>query len=117
MQRIEQHADNPTEEHNETHHPNAERHEIVKMGNHHEELETGDYVVGGVFKLSSNAKRYSDDLKKLGFKDADYGYNTQNNLWYVHIAQTNDINEARTIRDQYRKMRIFRDAWMLTVQK
>ena len=114
--RLEEHAADPDEHHEETvdFHPNAERHEFVKRGGHHEELEVGDYVVAGVFKSSENADHFSDGLKKLGFS-ADYGHLTEKNLWYVYIAQSGDINTARTERDKYRKMKIFRDAWLLTV--
>ncbi len=117
LARLETHADNPTEEHNETHHPNAERHEFVKQGVHHAELELGDYVIAGVFKMEANAKKYSDGLLKLGFKDSDYGYLTNKDLWYVHIAESNDLNVIKQHRDKFRKMKIFREAWLLTVHK
>ncbi len=118
LQRLETHADNPTEHHEgDVVHPNAERHEIVKRGGHKEELEVGDYVIAGVFRQRENAKKYSDGLIKLGFKDSDFGFLTTNNLWYVHIAETNDIEAARSFRDTFRKMKMFREAWLLTVQK
>jgi type IX secretion system PorP/SprF family membrane protein len=117
LKRLEVHADNPTE-HHEDHpsvHPNAERHEFVKRGNHKEELDVADYVIGGVFKSDANAKHFSDGLIKLGFK-ADFGHLTEKNLWYVYLIQTSDINRAREERDRVRKMKILRDAWLLTVQ-
>ena len=117
IDRIDTHAANPMEEHNETHHPNAERHEFVKQGVHHAELEIGDYVIAGVFKMEANAKKYSDGLQKVGFADSDYGYLTQNDLWYVHIAESNDLDMIRQHRDKFRKMKIFREAWLLTVHK
>lgn len=114
--RLEEHAADPDEHHGEAPdaHPNAERHEFVKRGGHHEELEVGDYVVAGVFKSDANADHFAEGLKKLGFT-ADYGHLTEKNLWYVYIAQSTDINTARAERDKYRKMKIFRDAWLLTV--
>jgi type IX secretion system PorP/SprF family membrane protein len=114
LKRLEVHAENPTELHNETGHPNAERHEFVKRGGHAQELEVADYVIGGVFGKEANAKHFADGLVKLGFK-ADYGHLTEKNLWYVYLTQTDDINVARTERDKYRKMKILRDAWLLTV--
>jgi type IX secretion system PorP/SprF family membrane protein len=116
ISRLEEHAADPNEHHEETvdFHPNAERHEFVKQGDHKEELEIGDYVIAGVFKSSTNASHFSDGLKKLGFK-VDFGHLTEKNLWYVYIAQSKDINTARAERDKYRKMKIFRDAWLLTV--
>ena len=114
--RLEEHAADPDEHHglDTDIHPHAERHEFVKRGGHQDELETGDFVVAGVFKSDANAIHFSDGLKKLGF-DADYGHLTEKDLWYVYIAKTTDINAARAERDKYRKMKIFRDAWLLTV--
>jgi type IX secretion system PorP/SprF family membrane protein len=117
IKRLEEHADNPTEEHNnEVVHPHAERHEIYKRGSHQEELDYGDYVIVGVFKGRPNAEHFSNGLNKMAFT-SDFGFLTEKAIWYVYIAQTNDINEAKAERDKYRKLRIFRDAWLLTIQK
>jgi type IX secretion system PorP/SprF family membrane protein len=113
--RLEAHADNPTETHDETHHPHAERHEFVKQGGHHAEMDLGNYIIGGVFRSEANAKHYSDGLLKMGFKDVDYGYLTEKKLWYVHVEGSDDINLLRKERDELRKLRVFRDAWLLTV--
>jgi hypothetical protein len=114
LSRLALHANDPDEHHGETGHPNAERHEFVKRGGHAKELEVSDYVVSGVFKQESNAKHFADGLKKLGFK-ASYGHLTEKAVWYVYLHKSNDINLARSERDRYRKMKIFRDAWLLTV--
>ncbi|HTH58439.1 MAG TPA: PorP/SprF family type IX secretion system membrane protein [Cyclobacteriaceae bacterium] len=117
IKRLETHADNPTEEHqNEVVHPHAERHEFVKKGSHHEEMDYGDYVIVGVFKGRPNAEHFSTGLNKMSFT-SDFGYLTEKNLWYVYIAAADDINEAKAERDKYRKLKIFRDAWLLTVHK
>jgi type IX secretion system PorP/SprF family membrane protein len=115
--RLETHADNPTELHNsEVEHPHAERHEFVKKGEHHEEIDYGDYVIVGVFRSRPNAESFNKGLQNMTFA-TDFGFLTEKNLWYVYIAETNDINEAKAARDKYRKMKIFRDAWLLTVHK
>lgn len=115
---VDEHASNPTEHHEDPidFHPNAERHEFVKRGGHREELDYGDYVIVGVFKSDTNSDHFVDGLTKMGFK-ADYGHLTEKNLWYVYIAQSKDINTARAERDKYRKMKIFKDAWLLTVHE
>lgn len=117
IQRLDDHAENPTEHHGQENddHPHAERHEFVKRGTHRDELDVATYVIGGAFKSDANAKHFADGLLKLGFK-ADYGHLTERNLWYVYLIQTTDINAARAERDRVRKMKIFRDAWLLTVQ-
>jgi type IX secretion system PorP/SprF family membrane protein len=116
--RLEKHDDNPTEHHDEdiNAQPHAERHEFVQKGDHKDELDYGDYVVVGVFKSDVNAKHFSDGLVNLNFK-ADYGHLTLKNLWYVYLLKTKSIQVARTERDKYRKMKMFRDAWLLTVHE
>ncbi len=88
----------------------------MKKGTHHEEMDYGDYVIVGVFKARPNAEHFSTGLNKMTFT-SDFGYLTEKNLWYCYNAQATDINEAKAERDKFRKLRIFRDAWLLTVHK
>jgi hypothetical protein len=71
-------------------------------------------VVAGVFRSKVNAEHFADGLKQHGFK-ADHGHLTLKNLWYVYIAQTDNIEAAKAERDKARKLLMFRDAWLLTV--
>lgn len=117
LTRLEVHAADPDMEHKDEKgtHPHEERHEFAKRGMHNSEMDLGDYVIAGVFNSEANAKKYSDGLRKLGFKDSDYGFLSAHNHWYVHISESNDINIARTDRDKFRKMTIFKESWLLTV--
>ncbi|MBS1544289.1 MAG: PorP/SprF family type IX secretion system membrane protein [Bacteroidetes bacterium] len=116
IQRLEQHAEDPNKEHGlaSEQHDNHERHETVKRGGHQEELPTSDYVIVGAFGKRENAEHYAASLRKMGFT-ADFGYLTGHTRWYVYLFEGDDINKARTERDKYRKLSIFRDAWLLTV--
>jgi type IX secretion system PorP/SprF family membrane protein len=115
LKRLEVHAENPTEHHDgEQEHPHAERHEFVKRGNHEKELPVSDYVIGGVFGKEANAKHFSDGLDKMGF-NTHYGHLTEKSLWYVYIIQTDDLEKAKAERDRVRKMKLLKDAWLLTV--
>jgi type IX secretion system PorP/SprF family membrane protein len=116
INRLDDHAENPTETHEEEH-PHAERHEFVKRGEHVSEMDLGDYVIVGVFRSEANAKRVSDGYRNLGFSEVDYGFQSGKNLWFVHIAGSDDIEEARSARNKYRKMKMFKDAWLLTVHQ
>lgn len=114
--RLQEHAENPAAQHgqeNDTH-PHAERHEFVKKGSHNSELEVGDYVIAGVFRSEINAGHFAEGLKLHGFP-AKFGHLTEKNLWYVYLIQTDNLDHARTERDKYRKMLMFRDSWLLTV--
>ncbi|MBX7126029.1 MAG: PorP/SprF family type IX secretion system membrane protein [Cyclobacteriaceae bacterium] len=116
ISKINDHADNPTEEHGLTSdaHDNHERHEFVTKGDHHEELEVADYVIVGVFGVRGNAEHFSNELRRLGFS-SEFGFLTAHNKWYVYSFATHDLNEARVERDKKRKLKIFKDAWLLTV--
>jgi type IX secretion system PorP/SprF family membrane protein len=94
----------------------GERHETFKRGNHSKELPAADFVIAGAFSSEANANRYSRGLQELGFK-ANYGHLTVKQLWYVYIFQSKDINQSRAQRDKFRKSRMFKDAWLLTVQE
>lgn len=94
----------------------AERHETVKRGSHPKELPVGDYIIAGVFSSEANAAKYTRGLKQLAYK-GDNGYLSQKGLWYVYIYRSNDINQARVERDKFRKMRMFKDAWLLTIHE
>jgi type IX secretion system PorP/SprF family membrane protein len=91
------------------------RHEFVKRGGHIKELEASDYIIAGAFSSEANARKYAAGLVNLGYL-GNYGHLTEKNLWYVYIHQSNDINQARAERDKFRKLRMFKDAWLLTVQ-
>ncbi|MEX2234165.1 MAG: PorP/SprF family type IX secretion system membrane protein [Cyclobacteriaceae bacterium] len=90
------------------------RHETFRRGAHTREIAHGDYIIAGAFSSEANATRYTNGLKQLGYK-ANNGHLTQKQLWYVYIYQSNDINDARVQRDKYRKLRMFKDAWLMTV--
>jgi len=112
---IEEHAAGKHDDaHNE---PVNERHDFVKRGGHHEELDLGTYVIAGAFQSRDNAEHYVKTLKSLGYKDTDFGHLSVRNLWYVFIAQDNDIPNARIQRNKLQKNRIFKDVWLLTVQE
>jgi len=81
------------------------------------EIPTGEYVVVGVFSKYDNAESFSDDLFMKGYQEARFGYISERDLWYVYIHKSNDPQLARTVRDTVRKIKIFSDAWALTVQE
>jgi hypothetical protein len=97
--------------------PPVERHEFVKRGNHAKEMDLADYVIVGAFRAEANAKNFDQQLIKIGFPEAEYGFLTARNLWYVYIASSENINDARAKRDKYRETKMFKDAWLLTVHE
>lgn len=91
------------------------RHETFKRGGSPKELPAGEYIIAGVFSSEANANRYTNGLRQLGYSP-NYGFLTEKKLWYVYIHRSTDINQARQERDKFRKLRMFKDAWLLTVE-
>ena len=88
----------------------------VQRGGHFLELQAGEYVVVGVFSAFENAELYSDNLFEKGYK-TKFGFITQTKQWYVYLKQNQDIELARIERDKYRKLNLFKRAWVLTVEQ
>ncbi len=96
--------------------PAVERHEFVKRGKNKNELPAGTYVIVGAFRSETNAKNYSTDLQDMDIPETDYGFISIRNLWYVYLYSSGDLGQARQERDKYRAEKMFKDAWLLTVQ-
>lgn len=94
------------------------RHEIVKKGQHPDELENGNYVVVGAFKSKLNAARYSNMLRDRGHKNS-FGFVSEKKIYYVFVFTSGNLEETREIRDQYRNLTDFQfsDSWVLTVEE
>ena len=93
------------------------RHEFATRGNHKNELNLGDYVIGGAFASEENAKHMTDELKKDGFSTTGYGYLSSKKAWYIYLSVCDDIEIAKAERDKYQKLKMFKDAWLLTVHQ
>jgi hypothetical protein len=79
-------------------------------------MELGTYVISGAFQSRANAEHYVNTLKSLGYKNSDFGHLSARNLWYVFIAQENQVQDAKKERDRLQKNKIFSKVWLLTVQ-
>lgn len=91
-------------------------HEIVKMGQHADELQAGNYVIVGSFKSRENAKRYSEMLRDRGY-EYGFGFASEKDVYYVFVFRSADLQETRAMRDRYRRIRDFQfpDSWVLSV--
>lgn len=93
-----------------------ERHEFVQRVRNKNDLPAATYVIVGAFRSEVNARKYSRELTEMEYADAHYGFISARNLWYVYLTSSEDINEARKLRDEYRNGHNFKDAWILTVE-
>ncbi|MDQ3394035.1 MAG: PorP/SprF family type IX secretion system membrane protein [Bacteroidota bacterium] len=87
----------------------------VKKGKHPLELEKGSYVIAGVYSNEKNAQKFRDAVKERGYK-ASYGYNSENNLFYVFIHSSEDKEATKEELMKYREKHEFKDSWLLTVE-
>ena len=94
------------------------RHEIVKRGAHPDELQMGNYVVVGAFKSKANAGRYSYMLRDRGHEN-NFGFVSAKKVYYVFVFRSDDLEETRGVRNQYRSLTDFQfpDSWVLTVEE
>jgi len=106
---IEDHAEG---KHAEVHsQPANERHDFVKRGTHHEELDAATYVISGAFQSRANAEHYAKTLTSLGYK-ADFGHLSVRKIWYVFVAQEPEIAVAKQERERLRKNKILSQVWL-----
>jgi hypothetical protein len=91
--------------------------EVVKQGDHEDEMSLGHYIVVGAFLSKSNARKYSSNLKYKGFNN-QYGFLTEKAFYYVTVYKNSgDIDQARVVRNEFRQKEdfLFPDTWLLSV--
>ncbi|MBL7856263.1 MAG: PorP/SprF family type IX secretion system membrane protein [Cyclobacteriaceae bacterium] len=79
-------------------------------------LGKGHYVVIGAFKIMENAMHYALDLQQKGLAIPTVALNPKNQLYYVYIYSSYDLDEARKVRNQNRVKRPFKEAWLFTME-
>lgn len=117
LRRLELHSGDPKEQHEYSidDYPNANKHEFIKKGDHSNELEVSNYVIAGNFRDENRAKTFADGLLKSEFS-AKYGYSSSKGLWFVYIFRADNINQVKRERDKFRKMKVLRDSWIVTIR-
>jgi hypothetical protein len=93
------------------------RHEVVvQKGNDKDELLMSHYVIVGTFGTKQNAEKYSLRLNASGH-NSNFGFITQKKVYYVYVFKSNDLEQTRNVRDDYRQRREFQfpQSWVLTV--
>ena len=69
------------------------------------------YVVVGVFGVMDNSIKFSKEMISKGYM-VNVGLNPNNNMYYVYIESTLDPEEAKSIRSEYKRKNLFKDAWV-----
>jgi hypothetical protein len=78
--------------------------------------ELSHIVVVGTFHSREKADLYSRELRELGFANK-LGHNSESSKYYVYVYRSRDIEDAKHMRDSYRKNGDFKfnGTWILTV--
>lgn len=71
------------------------------------------YVVIGAFAKETNARKYTGYARNLYLK-AYYTFNTERNLYYVHVMKTPQKEKARNLTLYLKHETGFKDAWVFT---
>lgn len=80
-------------------------------------LKPGHYLVVGAFRSNQNALAFMNNLKKEGYQ-ATVSYSPSKEYYYVHMGNLESLDEAKKLRDDYRKENKFtlKDTWILTIE-
>lgn len=73
------------------------------------------YVVVGVFKILGHSMKFTKELKSKGYT-LSVVLNPKNNFYYVYIQSALEIEEAKRIRNDYRRKNLFKEAWIYTME-
>ena len=93
----------------------SDDHVTVKRGNHLLELPTGNFVISGAFSQFEHAQNHSDNLFQQGYQDAIVGFSSARGYYYVVVYQSGNVEQARSKRDEFRKLPQLSKAWVLQV--
>jgi type IX secretion system PorP/SprF family membrane protein len=77
-------------------------------------MNTGYYVVAGVFSFRQNAEKFAHMMDDQGFK-FEIGINPIKQYYYVYKLSTDDLEMALSTKKTYEKIKQFSDIWILKV--
>jgi type IX secretion system PorP/SprF family membrane protein len=89
--------------------PTAKPRESFTMASGHH------YVVIGVFGVMSHSMKFTKEMMSKGYA-VNVALNPKNNLYYVYIQSTLDLEEAKRIRNEYKWKNLFKEAWIYTME-
>lgn len=90
--------------------------EVTAPSRRYPEIAPGHYVVAGAFRILLNAKNFEDQLNRNSYS-AKTMYLPDKQYYIVYVAVEENLEEAKSTRDKYRKHLRFnlKDAWILSV--
>jgi len=73
------------------------------------------YVIVGVFSIMDNSMRFTKEMMSKGYQ-VNVALNPQNNLYYVYLSSSLNIEEAVRQRNVYKARNMFKEAWVLSME-
>jgi type IX secretion system PorP/SprF family membrane protein len=89
--------------------------ERVKKGRNPLEMQTGNYVVIGAFRIQKNARAFEAQLRTK-YPSVKTGFNSLNQIFYVYILLLDDTEAALEKLESTRTGSGFENAWVLKVE-
>ncbi|TYA70167.1 hypothetical protein [Seonamhaeicola marinus] len=78
-------------------------------------LESGYYIVNGVFGVKSNRINWIKHLNTISDYTLNYFNNPENKFDYIFLKYTKDLEVAKSLYYEARKLKDFEDTWILEV--
>jgi hypothetical protein len=78
-------------------------------------LAPGLYIIAGSFRTMENARVMVKKLTDAGYAGTHIALNTANNIYYVYVYSSYDLEECQKKRDQFRLKAATKTAWILTI--
>lgn len=78
-------------------------------------ISKGHYVVVGVFSMMDHSTKFTRQLTKDGY-NVNVALNPKNKFYYVYIYSSYDLEDAKKVRNQYRRKNLLKEAWVFTME-
>lgn len=78
-------------------------------------LASGFYIVVASFNSTEYALAFVKKLTNAGVKNLHIGLNAANNMQYVYVFSSYDLDECRKVRDQLQLKQITKNVWILNI--
>lgn len=73
------------------------------------------YVVVSVFSVMSHSMKFSKEMMTKGYR-VSVILNPKNNFYYVYLFSSLDEEEAKKVRNDYRRRNLFKEAWIFKME-
>lgn len=71
------------------------------------------YIVVGVFKVLSHSMKFSKEMISEGHQ-VNVVLNPKNNMYYVYLNSSTDLEEAKKMRNEFKRKNLLKEAWIFT---